>query len=81
MKLLLLLLAVLAFPPAHAGHVDMCGDADGNVQGTLFLWLDPGCEGAYVWIQTCNSNIVLVHGQVLQGQALVWACGAGYWIP
>ena len=81
MKAILLLLATLAFPLAQANHVDTCGPADGNVQGVVFVWLDPGCEGAYVWLQNCWSNLVIVHGQVLQGQAFVWGCGAGVWSP
>ena len=81
--LLATLLLAVALPAVRADHWTVCGGPDGHVVPDLTaVWLRPGCLGASAGLgPTCDTPIVLFHGQVLHARAFASPCGAGAWLP
>ena len=73
--------AALALPPALADHAPTCGAADGTVEDGVAVWLRPGCLGVLVYLENCDSNVVLFHGQVLNVLGFSNVCATGVWLP
>lgn len=69
-------------PFAAADHSTTCGASDGTVVDGVFVWLRPGCLGAFATLppEAC-TGITLAHGEVLGVLFYARFCGGGVWLP